>query len=76
MVCDIMQNLDGNSAIGLDNVYLRVFKAGAPQFAILFNRAASIPKFPPIPILKYSPIPPISEIANTDTFKNNVLKNL
>ena len=49
-------------------------------------RAAPIPKFPPIPIpiLRYSPIPiPILPIpqnadtfADTDSFKNNVLKNL
>ena len=48
------------------------------------SRAAPIPKFPPMPILRYSSIPipilPIPEIADTfadtDTFKNNVLKNL
>ena len=59
-------------------------------FYEIINRAAPIPKFPPIPrpILRYSPIPipilPIPEIADTfadadtdtDTFKNNVLKNV
>ena len=39
----------------------------------VFIRAAPIPKFPPIPILGYSPIQilPIPQIADTDTFEYN-----
>lgn len=43
----------------------------------VFIRAAPIAKFPPIPILGYSQIQiPIQQIADTDTFGYNFLKNL